>query len=71
VTNKDGSQSVQTINRELGMNAKDMNDVRGRLGEQGLSGDFNVELFGGSDSRDKARNPNARPVSIGFEISVF
>ena len=55
VTNKDGSQSVQTINNELGMNAKDMSSVRERLGRQGIDG-AKVELYGGVDTRDRQSN---------------
>ncbi len=62
VTNKDGSQSVQTINNELGMNARDMSDVRGRLAQQGVSGE-NIELFGGMDTRDKPHGKTQMPVS--------
>ena len=61
MTNKDGSQSVQTINRELGMNQKDLADIKARLGEQGLQGDYNVDLYGKADNREKAKNPNAAP----------
>ena len=66
VTNKDGSQSVQTINRELGMNPKDLADIKARLGEQGLQGDYNVDLYGKADNREKAKNPNGRSVNDHF-----
>ena len=60
VTNKDGSQSVQTINDELGMNARDMNDVRGRLARQGVNAD-KIDLYSGMDTRDKAQKLGRRP----------
>ena len=62
VTNKDGSQSVKTVEKELGMNAKDMADIKARLREQGIDGDYNVDLYGQADNRDQARKPNAKPV---------
>jgi hypothetical protein len=34
VTNKDGSQSVVTVNKELGMKAGDKEDIRRRLAQQ-------------------------------------
>lgn len=61
VTNKDGSQSVQTVNNELGMNARDMADVKGRLAQQGVHAG-SVELYGGVDATDKARRGGGRPV---------
>ena len=53
VTDKNGRQSVQTVNHELGMNARDMKDVRGRLARQGLAADDDVGMYGGVDTRDK------------------
>lgn len=71
VTNKDGSQSVKTVERELGMNAKDMADIKARLREQGIDGDYNVDLYGQADNRDQqARNPNAKPVNIFISSSL-
>ena len=52
VTNKDGSQSVQTVNDELGMNAGDMEDVRRHLARQGVNADT-IDLYSGMDSTDK------------------
>ena len=55
VTDKHGNQSVQTVENELGMNARDMNDVRGRLAKQGLRDVGSVELYGGMDTREKSK----------------
>eukprot|EP01038_Epipyxis_sp_PR26KG_P009178 gene9178-12377_t len=66
VTNKDGSQSVQTINNELGMKGKDMNDVRNRLAQQGIDA-ANVELYGGMDNRDKAKSKSKYNLGGGGE----
>ena len=71
MTNKDGSQSVQTIKNELGMKPKDMADIKARLQEQGIDGDYNVDLYGQADNRDKARNPNAKPVNTSVYIPLF
>ena len=60
VTNKDGSQSVQTINNELGMKSKDMNDIRSRLQQQGVNS-TNIDLYGYSDNTNKAKNPSKQP----------
>jgi hypothetical protein len=54
VTNKDGSQSVQSINKEFGVrNLKDVGVLKSQLGLQGVDAS-NVERFGGMDSTDKA-----------------
>jgi hypothetical protein len=50
VTDKNGKQSVQTINDELGMNGKDMGEVKRRLGKQGVDMS-NVEMYGSGDNR--------------------
>ena len=50
VTDKNGKQSVQTINDELGMNGKDMGDVKRRLGKQGVD-TSNVEMYGSGENR--------------------
>jgi len=70
VTNKDGTQSVQTINHELGMNARDMKDVRGRLALQGVDA-ADVALYGGVDTRDKpatARKPLAPGAAAAYDL---
>lgn len=72
MTNKDGSQSVQTVKNELGMKPKDMADIKARLQEQGIDGDYKVDLYGQADNRDQARNPNAKPVNtLLFNFSLF
>ena len=63
VTNRDGSQSVQTINNELGLKASDINAVKARLAQQGVDA-ANVDLFGGLDTTEKrgagGKGPPAR-----------
>ena len=54
VTDKNGKQSVQTVNDELGMNSKDVGDVKRRLDRQGVDTSAGtVEMYGGMDTRDK------------------
>ena len=54
VTDKNGKQSVQTVNDELGMNAKDVGDVKRRLDRQGVDTSAGtVEMYGGMDTRTK------------------
>ena len=55
VTNRDGSQSVQTINNELGMKAGDKEDARRRLAQQGIDA-ADIGMFAGVDNTEKARN---------------
>ena len=52
MTDKNGKQSVQCIDDELGMNAKDINDVKNRLNRQGVDA-RTVEMYGGADNQDK------------------
>ena len=54
VTNKDGSQQVVTVENELGVRPGDVNGYRKRLAQQGVDG--NLELFGGVDATEKAKN---------------
>eukprot|EP01033_Poteriospumella_lacustris_P003086 gene3086-2262_t len=54
VTNKDGSQSVATVQNELGMRGRDVEDVRRRLAGQGIDA-AEVALYGGYE--DKRGNP--------------
>ena len=62
VTNKDGSQSVQTINNELGMRAGDKEEARRRLAQQGIDA-ADIGMFGGVDNKSKtARKPGANPL---------
>ena len=61
VTNRDGSQSVQTIHNELGMRAGDREDARRRLAAQGIDA-AEIGMHAGVDNRDKsARNPRGNP----------
>jgi Ca2+-binding EF-hand superfamily protein len=67
VTNKDGSQRVVTVNNELGMKGGDVDAVRNRLAQQGISGGA-IELHGGADTTEKpkksrtSRQSGAAPV---------
>ena len=54
ITNKDGTQRVVTVKNELGMKPGDVDAVRGRLAEQGISGGA-IELHGGVDTTEKAK----------------
>lgn len=54
VTNKDGSQRVVTVRDELGMKGGDVDAVRARLAQQGISGGA-VELHGGMDDTEKPK----------------
>ena len=60
VTNKDGSQRVVTVNNELGMKAGDKRDILARLGQQGVKA-AGIDLYGGMDTRDKAKSSTNRP----------
>ena len=50
VTDKNGNQSVQTIKDELGMKAKDIGDIKRRLGSQGVDTNH-VEMYGQEDNK--------------------
>lgn len=54
ITNKDGSQSIQTIQNELGMKAGDVNDARHRLAQQGIDAN-DIAFYGGVDNTDKKK----------------
>ena len=56
VTDKHGNQRVETVHDELGMKGGDVEDVRRRLARQGIDASSNVELHGGVDATEKARN---------------
>jgi calcyphosin len=53
VTDKDGRQSVVTVEKELGLRPGDKDGYRRRLEGQGVRGE--VELHGGIDATDKAK----------------
>ncbi|RYH14006.1 hypothetical protein EON65_34375 [archaeon] len=68
VTNKDGSQSVQTIEQELSMkggrSASAKEDMKARLARQGVHAE-NLEVYGGYEDVQQARNPRrGLPVSL-------
>jgi hypothetical protein len=67
VTNKDGSQSVQTVENELGLRGGDIDGIRSRLARQGVAAD-NIELYGGMDTTEKAKNqvPVPHPLCVGY-----
>lgn len=50
VTDKNGNQTVQTIRDELGMKAKDMGDIKRRLGSQGVD-TSHVEMYGQAENK--------------------
>ena len=50
VTDKNGNQAVQTIRDELGMKAKDMGDIKRRLGSQGVD-TSHVEMYGQAENK--------------------
>ena len=63
VTNRDGSQSVQTIHNELGMRPGDREEARRRLAQQGIDA-ADVGMHAGVDNRSKnARNPGGNPLT--------
>lgn len=57
VTNKDGSQVIRTVENELGMNARDKEDIRRRLGGGAEIGE--IDLYGGNEDQKNSRyNPD-------------
>ena len=62
VTNRDGSQSVQTIHNELGMRPGDREEVRRRLAQQGIDA-TDVGMHAGVDNRSKRGKTQAPTVS--------
>ena len=65
VTDKNGRQSVQTVEQELGMNARDLNDVRGRLARQGLADVGTIQMYGGVDTTKKPNGGSNKPLARG------
>ncbi len=61
VTNKGGSQSIQTIDQELGMRRGDKDDMRARLGRQGVQAE-GIELYGGYEDVQQAKPGRNMPV---------
>eukprot|EP00981_Chlorochromonas_danica_P004407 scaffold879_cov170-Ochromonas_danica.AAC.22 len=63
VTKADGSQSIQTVEQELGMKGRDREDIRGRLARQGVDAQ-NVDLYGGYEDVQQAKL-RSRPTNAG------
>jgi len=59
VTKADGSQSVETINNDLGLRSKDKDGMKSRLDQQGIKSS-NIDLYGFSDNTDKPSNNRSR-----------
>ena len=71
VTNKDGSQRVETIQHELGMKGKDVDDVRGRLAKQGLNDVDKVDFYGGyEDTKGPSKPRNAKTMGAAGQVSI-
>eukprot|EP00604_Paraphysomonas_vestita_P002308 CAMPEP_0174818508 /NCGR_PEP_ID=MMETSP1107-20130205/1201_1 /TAXON_ID=36770 /ORGANISM="Paraphysomonas vestita, Strain GFlagA" /LENGTH=327 /DNA_ID=CAMNT_0016030435 /DNA_START=313 /DNA_END=1296 /DNA_ORIENTATION=+ len=76
VTNKDGSQSVTTIQNELGMKPGDRNAARSRLAMQGVDAE-SVDLYGGLDTTEKPNKTRSFPnngqqrMERGSKNSIF
>jgi hypothetical protein len=68
VTNKDGTQRVETINQELGLKAGDREEIRRRLAVQGVNAE-GIELYGGYEDK-KSAAPNAKNPFAGRGISA-
>ncbi len=64
VTNKDGTQRVETVHNELGMKPGDREAIRARLAQQGIK-DVEVELYGGVDNTTKPANSQRPPARNG------
>ena len=63
ITGKDGKQRVVTVNNELGMKGGDVDAVRERLAQQGISGG-EIELHGGLDTTEKPKKVSSFIFSI-------
>ena len=79
VTNRDGSQSVQTIKNELGMRPGDKEDARRRLAEQGIDA-ADIGMHAGMDTRDKrggktqvigVSSSHFQPIYLFIVLSLF
>ena len=62
VTKADGSQTVETVENELGLRRGDVDGIRSRLQKQGVSA-TNVDLYGYQDSTSKGSG--SRPANLG------
>ena len=68
VTDKNGRQSVQTIEADLGLRSGDLTDVRGRLARQGLADLGEIQMYGGVDTTEKSAKSgggNNKPLARG------
>ena len=74
VTGKDGKQRVVTVNNELGMKGGDVDAVRERLAQQGISGG-EIELHGGLDTTEKPKKVSFLNFTlclvVSFKASLF
>jgi hypothetical protein len=69
VTNRDGTQAVQTIENELGMRPGDREEARRRLAQQGIDA-ADVGMHAGVDNRGKARNAGGNPLARSSGAAV-
>ena len=67
VTNKDGSQRVVAIEKELGMRQGDKDEMMRRLAKQGVVAD-SIELHGGMDTMSKPKKSRAN-VAAGGKVT--
>jgi hypothetical protein len=70
VTNKDGSQSVQTITNELGLKAGDIDGIRSRLAQQGIQAQ-DIGLYAGSDSREPGKGKMPQVNMNPFHLPIL
>ena len=68
VTGKDGRQRVETVEKELGMKAGDVDDIRRRLQAQGIDAE-DIELYGGMDTTKKPKK--SAPTRGGHAANAF
>jgi hypothetical protein len=61
VTNKDGSQSVKTIEQELGLKRGDKEEMRRRLQGQGEKDIEGLDLYGSYEDVREGRKGAVRP----------
>ena len=66
VTKADGKQSVETINNELGLKAKDIDGMKSRLARQGINAS-DIQTFGGVDTTKQQQKKLTSKYSNGEE----
>jgi calcyphosin len=64
VTKADGSQSVETVENELGLRGKDVDGMRSRLKQQGIDA-AKIDLYGYQDATSKPKAAAAGPLHVG------